>query len=143
MKVYKKEINRFAPTTYKPEELPKLSTAQQEAFWAIMDSFIEKPITLLHGVTSCGKTEVYVIIISEMLRHKKQVLFLVPEIELTTQLTQRLPKVFGVALLIYHSKFSDNERVDICKRILNSNEPCVVIGVLSSIFLPFSNLCVF
>ena len=79
-------------------------------------------------------------LIKDTLEAGKQALYLVPEIALTTQLTRRLRKVFGDKLLIYHSKFSDNERVDIWKRLLDSSDPCVVIGVRSSIFLPYSNL---
>ncbi|MBR5102916.1 MAG: primosomal protein N', partial [Muribaculaceae bacterium] len=92
------------------------------------------------GVTSSGKTSIYMHLIADTLRERKQVLYLVPEIALTTQLTWRLKKVFGDRLLIYHSKFSDNERVDIWKRLLSESEPCVVIGVRSSVFLPYSNL---
>lgn len=140
MKLYKKEINRFASTNHELNKPPKLTTIQQEAYWKILDTFKEKNITLLHGVTSSGKTEIYINLINEYLRHNKQILYLVPEIALTTQLTLRLQRVFGDKLLIYHSKFSDNERVDIWKRMLNDQEPCVVIGARSSVFLPFSNL---
>lgn len=140
MKVYKKEINRFASLSHEITNPPKLTTVQQEAYWKILDSFKTHNIALLHGVTSSGKTEVYINLINEMLRHKKQVLYLVPEIALTTQLTHRLQKVFGDKLLIYHSKFSDNERVDIWKKLLYEQEPYVIIGVRSSVFLPFSNL---
>lgn len=140
IRYYKKEINRFKGATLEVLPLPVLSTQQQEAYWGILDSFKQKNITLLHGVTASGKTEIYIHLISEMLRLNKQVLYLVPEIALTTQLTQRLQKVFGNKLLIYHSKFSDNERVDIWKKLLNGSEPCVVIGVRSAVFLPYSNL---
>lgn len=137
---YKKEINRFFAPNITIEQPPKLTTAQQEAFWKITDAFKEGKIALLHGVTSSGKTEIYINLIAEMLRLKKQVLYLVPEIALTTQLTHRLQKVFGSALLIYHSKFNDNERVDIWKRLLCDKSPCVVLGVRSSVFLPFTEL---
>lgn len=137
---YKKEINRFADLTSSKVELPTLTDEQNRAYKEILESYKDKPITLLHGVTSSGKTSIYMHLIDEALRQKKQVLYLVPEIALTTQLTHRLQRVFGKQLLIYHSKFSDNERVDIWKRLLHSNEPCVVIGVRSSVFLPYSNL---
>ena len=138
--IYKKEINRFADLGSVLEEPPTLSEEQQRAYNEIHQSMRQHAITLLHGVTSSGKTSVYMHLIADALRLGKQALYLVPEIALTTQLTRRLRRVFGDRLLIYHSKFSDNERVDIWKRLLDSNEPCVVIGVRSSVFLPYSNL---
>ena len=138
--IYKKEINRFAELGNVLEEPPKLSDEQRRAYTEIHQSMRDHAITLLHGVTSSGKTSVYMHLINDALRLGKQVLYLVPEIALTTQLTRRLRRVFGDKLLIYHSKFSDNERVDIWKRLLDSNEPCVIIGVRSSVFLPYSNL---
>ncbi len=138
--VYKKEINRFADLGSVLEEPPMLSDEQKRAYDEIHQSMREHDITLLHGVTSSGKTSVYMHLISDALSLGKQVLYLVPEIALTTQLTRRLRRVFGDKLLIYHSKFSDNERVDIWKRLLDTSEPCVVIGVRSSVFLPYSNL---
>lgn len=140
LKQYKKEINRFANRVSRVQEKPVLSEEQSRALREIRDLFKEKNITLLHGVTSSGKTSIYVHLVDEVLKNGRQVLYLVPEIALTTQLTQRLQQFFGDKLLIYHSKFSDNERVDIWKKLLNSNEPCVVIGVRSSVFLPFANL---
>lgn len=140
LRLYKKEINRFADLNSSKMDLPELSEEQNGTYHEILNSFKEKPITLLHGVTSSGKTSIYMHLIAEALRLKKQVLYLVPEIALTTQLTHRLQRVFGKQLLIYHSKFSDNERVDIWKRLLHSNEPCVVIGVRSAVFLPYSSL---
>ena len=138
--IYKKEINRFADLGSVLEEPPTLSEEQQRAYEEIHLSMRQHGITLLHGVTSSGKTSVYMHLIADALKLGKQVLYLVPEIALTTQLTRRLRRVFGDKLLIYHSRFSDNERVDIWKRLLNSSEPCVVIGVRSSVFLPYSNL---
>ena len=138
--IYKKEINRFADLGSVLEETPTLSDEQQRAYKEIHQSMRQHAITLLHGVTSSGKTSVYMHLIADALKLGKQVLYLVPEIALTTQLTRRLRRVFGDNLLIYHSKFSDNERVDIWKRLLDSSEPCVVIGVRSSVFLPYSNL---
>ena len=138
--IYKKEINRFADLGSILEEPPTLSEEQQRAYKEIHQSMRQHAITLLHGVTSSGKTSVYMHLITDALKLGKQVLYLVPEIALTTQLTRRLRRVFVDKLLIYHSKFSDNERVDIWKRLLDSNEPCVVIGVRSSVFLPYSNL---
>ena len=138
--IYKKEINRFAELGSILEEPPTLSEEQKRAYNEIHQSMRQHAITLLHGVTSSGKTSVYMHLIADALKLGKQVLYLVPEIALTTQLTRRLRRVFGDKLLIYHSKFSDNERVDIWKRLLETNEPCVVIGVRSSVFLPYSNL---
>ena len=138
--IYKKEINRFAELGSVLEDAPALSDDQQRAYGEIHQSMRQHAITLLHGVTSSGKTSIYMHLIEDALKLGKQVLYLVPEIALTTQLTRRLRRVFGDRMLIYHSKFSDNERVDIWKRLLESNEPCVVIGVRSSIFLPYSNL---
>lgn len=140
VEVYKKEINRFQFNGIVTYKLPTLSEPQNIALEAIIKSFLEKPVTLLHGVTSSGKTEIYIHLISKVLQQGNQALFLVPEIALTTQLTHRLQKVFGERVLIYHSRFSDNEKVDIWKKLLNEDEPCVVIGARSSLFLPFSKL---
>lgn len=138
--LYKKEINRFRLDYNAKTELKPLSEAQNQAFRDTIEAFRSHNIALLHGVTSSGKTEIYTHLIESVLRDGKQALYLVPEIALTTQLTQRLQRVFGDKLLIYHSKFSDSERVDIWKKLLDSGEPCVVIGVRSSVFLPFSKL---
>ena len=97
-------------------------------------------VTLLHGVTSSGKTEIYIHIIREMMAQGKQVLYLLPEIALTTQITERLRRVFGDSMAVYHSKFTDKERVAVYQRMLNSDEPLLVLGVRSSVFLPFQNL---
>ncbi|MBQ7042853.1 MAG: primosomal protein N' [Muribaculaceae bacterium] len=140
VEIYKKEINRFRYNGLVGGELPKLSEAQSKALDEIHRSFISHDISLLHGVTSSGKTEIYIHLISYILNQGNQALYLVPEIALTTQLTHRLQRVFGDKVIIYHSKFSDNERVDIWKKLLTSREPCVVIGARSSLFLPFSNL---
>ena len=121
-------------------ELPVLSAPQQKALDELHKSFMTKSITLLRGVTSSGKTELYIHLIHHVLAQGRQVLFLVPEIALTTQLTRRLQKVFGQAVVIYHSKFSDNERVDIWRDMLRQRRPCVVVGARSAVFLPFTNL---
>ena len=140
IEIYQKEINRFKFNGVVTNKLPILSEAQSIALDEIHKSFIDHDITLLHGVTSSGKTEIYIHLISYILQRGDQALFLVPEIALTTQLTRRLQKVFGDRVLIYHSRFSDNERVDIWKKLLNGSEPCVIIGARSSLFLPFSRL---
>ncbi len=138
--IYKKQINRFTDLPSAPEALAPLSEAQQSAQRQILECFKDKNICLLHGLTGSGKTEIYTHLIKRVLDKGDQVLFLVPEISLTTQLTDRLRKVFGDKMLVYHSKFSDNERIDIWKRLLNSNEPLLILGVRSSVFLPFAHL---
>lgn len=140
-RVVRKSVNRFYSdsATHAPILSP-LSEAQQRASDEIRAGFRDSKVTLLHGVTGSGKTEIYSHLMSAALADGNQVLYLVPEISLTTQLTDRLRKVFGDRLLVYHSKFSDNERVDIWKRLLSSSEPMVILGVRSSVFLPFSNL---
>ncbi|MDE6450413.1 MAG: primosomal protein N', partial [Muribaculaceae bacterium] len=137
---YKKEINRFAYDGSKPIALPCLSAPQATALDEIHHSWVDHDITLLHGVTSSGKTEIYQHLIADVMSRGKQVLYLVPEIALTTQLTKRLQSVFGSRVVIYHSKFTDNERVDIWRRLLNDSQPCVVIGARSALFLPFTSL---
>ncbi len=137
---YKREIGRFSFTGNVSGRLPDLTPAQSDALAEIHRSWLDHPVTLLHGVTSSGKTELYIHLIDTALRNGRQALFLVPEIALTTQLTARLQKVFGDKVLIYHSKFSDSERVEVWHRMLRSSEPCVVIGARSSVFLPFASL---
>ncbi len=117
-----------------------LTDQQQQAVDEIRAGFAEQKVCLLHGVTSSGKTEVYIHLIREMLAQGKQVLYLVPEIALTTQLTDRLKKVFSKQLGVYHSRFSDMERVEIYKDLLNSTEPKVILSARSGVFLPFRNL---
>ena len=140
-KIEKRTVNRFNPEseTHEPELAP-LTDIQRQAHGAILEQFRENKPVLLHGITGSGKTEIYTHLIAGALRDGNQALYLVPEISLTTQLTDRLRKVFGDRLLVYHSKFSDNERVDIWKRLLDSSEPLVILGVRSSVFLPFSRL---
>jgi len=138
--IYYKEISRFSYSGVASGILPVLSEAQKKAYNEIMYSFADKNVTLLHGVTASGKTEVYIHLIDYVMKQGKQVLFLVPEIALTTQLTRRLQKVFGEKVIIYHSKFSDNERVELYRRMLNCKEPVVAIGARSACFLPFERL---
>ncbi len=141
MESVRKSVNRFAPDyTVSDVNLSPLSVAQKNALAEIKSGFRTLPIMLLHGVTGSGKTEIYTHLIENVLNDGNQVLFLVPEISLTTQLSDRLKKVFGKRLLVYHSKFSDSERVDIWNRLLSSAEPIVVLGVRSSVFLPFARL---
>lgn len=140
IEIYRREISRFSLSGEAGGPLPKLSEAQDKALDRIHIEFRSKDIVLLHGVTGSGKTEVYMHLIDFVLGQGRQVLFMVPEIALTTQLTRRLQRVFGSRVLIYHSKFTDNERVDIWRRLASDSEPCVVIGARSAVFLPFSRL---
>ncbi len=117
----------------------RLTTAQQRAFDEIIQLFQEKDTVLLHGITGSGKTEVYIHLAQQVLASGSQVLFLLPEIALTTQIVVRLKKVFGDKLGIYHSKFSDNERVEVWKGVV-SGQYQLVVGVRSAIFLPFDTL---
>lgn len=123
------------------EEQLQLSEAQQKAFDGIKASFIQKEVCLLHGVTSSGKTEVYIKLIEEQLITGKQVLYLLPEIALTTQLVARLSSYFGNKVAVYHSKYNNNERLEVWKQVLqNSEKAQIVIGARSALFLPFHNL---
>lgn len=140
MEVYTREISRFRYDGPPCMPLPELSESQCKALGEIHTSFKNHRVSLLHGVTGSGKTEIYIHLIDFVLKQKMQVLYLVPEIALTTQLTRRLQNVFGQKVVIYHSRFSDNERVEIWKRLLNTNSPCVVIGARSASLLPFAKL---
>lgn len=137
---YRKEVNRFKFAGHADGKLPELTPVQSDALSKIHASWLDVDITLLHGVTSSGKTELYMHLIDYVMRQGRQALYLVPEIALTTQLTSRLQRVFGDKVVIYHSKFSDNERVDIWRKMLDDGGPFVVIGARSSVFLPFSSL---
>ena len=122
------------------ENVKRLNEAQQEAYNQIVFQFFKKNVVLLHGVTSSGKTEIYIHLIKKALEEKKQVLYLLPEIALTVQITSRLRHVFGNKLGIYHSKYSDAERVEIWKKQLSHHPYEVVLGARSAVFLPFQRL---
>ena len=122
------------------ENIKPLSMAQQEAYNQILLSFMQKRVTLLHGVTSSGKTEIYIHLIQRELEQHRQVLFLMPEIALTVQMMERLQRVFGNRLGIYHSKYSDAERVEIWQKQLSENPYDVILGARSAVFLPFQRL---
>lgn len=132
-------ISRFAENDLKTEQEIKLSIDQLRAKEEILESFKSKEVTLLHGITGSGKTEVYIELIKHALQGGSQVLLLLPEIALTTQIVSRLHKIFGNKMGIYHSKFSDNERVEVYRGII-SGKFSFIIGVRSSVFLPFDNL---
>ena len=121
-------------------DLCRLNPAQQAAMQEIEASFETKNVTLLHGVTSSGKTEIYIHLIKKYIDEGKQVLYLLPEIALTTQITNRLRRVFGDRMGVYHSKFSDTQRLAVYKRQASSEPYMLMLGVRSSIFLPFQNL---
>ncbi len=122
------------------EHIHRLSTAQQEAYNQILFQFLRKNVVLLHGVTSSGKTELYVHLMAKALQEKKQVLYLLPEIALTVQITQRLQRVFGHRMGIYHSRYSDAERVEIWRKQLSDNPYDIILGARSAVFLPFRHL---
>ncbi len=136
------QISRLKLKEDEHQFFPKLSEHQQDALKEIKSNFENKDITLLQGVTGSGKTEVYIHLIQEQIELGKQVLFLVPEIALTTQLIQRLSNYFGNQVGIYHSKFNGNERVEIWNQVLanNSEKYRVLVGARSALFLPFQNL---
>lgn len=138
--IYYQEIGRLNLATVQTTELNQLNEFQQKAFDRIKEQFQEKSVCLLHGVTSSGKTEIYIHLIDEALKQGKQVLYLLPEIALTTQITERLRRVFGSRLGIYHSKFTDAERVEIWQKQLTEAGYDIILGVRSSVFLPFRNL---
>ena len=125
---------------YRPELIKPLSPAQQKAHDEILFSMLKKNVTLLHGVTGSGKTEIYIHLIKLALERKEQVLYLLPEIALTVQMMQRLQRVFGDRLGIYHSKYSDAERVEIWQKQLSQNPYDVILGARSAVFLPFQRL---
>ncbi|MDR0995025.1 MAG: primosomal protein N' [Tannerella sp.] len=137
---YRKAVPRGITPVCRTQPPHPLSDAQLAAHAAIIENFRTRDVCLLHGVTSSGKTELYIRLIADTLARGRQVLYLLPEIALTTQLTERLSKVFGEHLMVYHSKFSDAERVEIWNRLLRTEEPALVMGVRSSVFLPFHDL---
>ena len=141
-------VSRLRQYTGQIQALHTLDIQQTRAIEEIRTSWKTKNVTLLHGVTSSGKTEVYIHLIDEVLKQGKQVLYLVPEIALTTQLTERLQAIFGNQVLVYHSRFSGDERTEIYSSLLpisnseasNIQYPNLILGARSAIFLPFSNL---
>ena len=141
LETYEVEVGRLNHGgEYHPELIKKLNEAQQTAYNSILMSMMKKPVTLLHGVTSSGKTEIYIHLIQRALERKEQVLYLLPEIALTVQMMQRLQRVFGDRLGIYHSKYSDAERVEIWQKQLSKNPYDVILGARSAVFLPFQRL---
>ena len=138
---YEKEVGRLNDNVLPhPEHIKPLNEAQTEAYNQILIQMMGHPVTLLHGVTSSGKTEIYIHLIQKAIDEHKQVLYLLPEIALTVQITERLKAVFGNRLGIYHSKYSDAERVEIWQKQLSTQPYDVILGARSAVFLPFQRL---
>lgn len=141
LNTYEREIGRLNNAGEPhPELIKPLNEAQQTAYNNIVFSFLKKNVVLLHGVTSSGKTEIYIHLIRQAIERRQQVLYLLPEIALTVQIRQRLQRVFGNRLGIYHSKYSDAERVEIWKKQLSAAPYNVILGARSAVLLPFTNL---
>lgn len=137
---YEIEVDRITYGETDLEAAKKLNEHQEKAHQEIIQSFSTYDVTLLHGVTGSGKTEIYIQMIKDAIQEGKQVLYLVPEIALTTQITDRLKGVFGNKLAVFHSRFNENERAETWNKLLLGSECQVVLGARSAIFLPFSNL---
>ena len=141
LRQYYKEVGRLnLDGEPHPEFMKPLSDAQQQALDSLHNQMDSHAVVLLHGVTSSGKTEIYIHLIDEVLRQGKQVLYLLPEIALTVQMTQRLQRVFGHRLGIYHSRYSDAERVEMWQKQLSSEPYDIILGARSALFLPFQRL---
>ncbi len=141
LRTYEKEVGRLNVSSEPHlDQVKPLSVAQQDAYNQILMQMLGKNVVLLHGVTSSGKTEVYIHLIRQALQEKKQVLYLLPEIALTVQIMERLRRVFGDRLGIYHSKYSDEERVEIWRKQMSAHPYEVILGARSAVFLPFQRL---
>lgn len=147
LQIIKQEVSRFNDAGTNENSLKELNESQQAAFNKINTLFEHKNAVLLQGVTSSGKTEVYIKLMQEAILKGKQVLYLLPEIALTTQIINRLQKVFGNQVGVYHSKFNESERVEVWKNLMRTTDDKstmprfnIVLGVRSAIFLPFNNL---
>jgi primosomal protein N' (replication factor Y) len=137
--VEKRAVSRLSDSNDEFEVNFELSTAQQKAFEEIESQFVNKDVVLLHGITASGKTQLYIKLIEKAIEQGGQVLFLLPEIALTTQIVERIKRYFGDKIGVYHSKFNDNERVEIWNKVLNGSYK-VVLGARSAVFLPFKEL---
>ena len=141
LETYEVEVGRLNHGgEYRPDLIQPLTAPQQEAYNSILMSMMQKNVTLLQGVTGSGKTEIYIHLIQRALERKEQVLYLLPEIALTVQMMQRLQRIFGDRLGIYHSKYSDEERVEIWQKQLSANPYDIILGARSAVFLPFQHL---
>lgn len=137
-----KEIGRLSTDLFSSETTKPLSAVQQTALHQLQEQWMEKDVVLLHGVTSSGKTEIYAELINHEIKKGKQVLFLLPEIALTTQIINRLRKYFGKEVGVYHSGYSDNERTEVWHKVLSNipGECDIILGARSALFLPFNRL---
>lgn len=142
LQTYRKEVGRLNNSygEVQPNVIHPLNEAQSTAYDKLLLQMMAHNVTLLHGVTSSGKTEIYIHLIQKALREHKQVLYLLPEIALTVQITDRLRRVFGNKLGIYHSRYNDDERVEIWNKQLSSTPYEVILGARSAVFLPFQRL---
>jgi primosomal protein N' (replication factor Y) len=147
LQIVKQEVSRFGSAGINDDAIKALNEAQEKAYHRIVQLFQEKHVVLLQGVTSSGKTEVYIKLIEETIKAGKQVLYMLPEIALTTQIINRLQVVFGNRVGVYHSKFNESERVEVWKNLMRTDEDegdmphfKIVLGVRSAIFLPFNRL---
>ena len=141
LETYEVEVSRLNRSGKPhPGRIKKMSAAQQEAYNKILFSFLKKRVTLLHGVTGSGKTEIYIHLIQREIDEHRQVLYLLPEIALTVQIMERLHSIFGNRLGIYHSKYSDAERAEIWQKQLSANPYDIILGARSAVFLPFQRL---
>lgn len=142
LEIYEEEVGRITAVDKDQKAHLTLSPAQQAAMDAIQNHLAEKPVCLLQGVTASGKTELYISLIEEELKKGRQVLYLLPEIALTTQIIHRLQRFFGDKVVVYHSRFNQNERVEIWHKVRHNNhgEGCIVLGARSALFLPFERL---
>lgn len=140
--IFSAEVSRLQSSDEYIEEQKKFSEIQAKAHQEIETQFKEKDVVILHGVTSSGKTEIYVELIQKALDNGHQVLFLLPEIALTAQLINRLKKYFGDLVGVYHSRFNQNERIEIWNKVLENNQEQfrIIVGARSSVFLPFQDL---
>lgn len=138
IEIYAKEVSRLGGYEEELSERSQLSEQQSNALAEIKEKFVEKDVVLLHGVTGSGKTRIYMELIKEAIERNEQVLYLLPEIALTTQITSRLQKIFGDEVAVYHSRMSNNERVEMWKNVLGGS--ALILGARSSLFLPFQNL---
>lgn len=136
----RKRRSKTEEQTIEIQPLHSLSDDQQQAYQQILENFQTKPVCLLHGLASSGKTEIYTHLIQKTIQAGKQVLYLLPEIALTTQITKRLQQFFGDRMGVFHSKISDKERVRIWNKMLSDEAYEMILGVRSSVFLPFNNL---
>lgn len=141
LETYEVEVGRLNHGgDYRPELIKPLTEPQQDAYNAILMQMMKRQVTLLHGVTGSGKTEIYIHLIQQALDRRQQVLYLLPEIALTVQIMQRLQRIFGDRLGIYHSRYSDAERVEIWQKQLSPHPYDVILGARSAVLLPFQRL---